>query len=328
MYLLAGDIGGTNTRLVCAESTGSRQAILSEAEYFSADYSSFDHVLEKFLVDTGINEAIGSACFAIAGPVISGVVSVTNLPWVISESDLKNKFSIQNIKLINDFVAIAYGIPKLEDKDFIILQQGSKEGMAAIKNNAVIIGAGTGLGACQLVEQQGSYIAYPGEAGHVSFSPQNRQQSDILNWLWQTQGFVSLESLLSGRGISTIYHYLKTVGKMQEKKTIREQLSVHDPAKVITDNAINNNCQLCKKTVDIFINIYGSAAGNILLHYYPVSHLYIAGGIANKIKSIMRNGKFIDAFNNKGLMQKNMQDITVKLVCQEKIGLYGALSQC
>ena len=328
MYLLAGDIGGTNTRLICVELIGRNKAVKFDADYLSNDFSSFDQLLDKFLIDNAINQSVESACFAVAGPVKSGVVSVTNLPWVISESEIKKKFSINNVKLINDFIAVAYGISQIEEKDMIVLQQGSNEAVASINNNAVVIGAGTGLGACHLVEQQGRYVAYPSEAGHVSFSPQNQQQSDLLKWLWKTQGYVSVENLLSGRGIATIYQYLKTLAKSIENDAIREQIILNDPAKVITDNAISNNCNLCKQTVDMFLNIYGSVASNVLLHYYPVSQLYIAGGIANKIKNIMKDGQFIDAFNNKGLMQKNMQDVSVKLVCQEKTGLYGALSQC
>ena len=328
MYILAGDIGGTNTRLICAELKDGNKTIIGESNYLCADYQSFDQLLKQFHNDTNINHPIESACFSVAGPVKPGVVAVTNLPWVISASDLKDKFSIKSLKLINDFTAIAYGIPQLEEKDLIILQQGSNEGLSAIKNDAVIIGAGTGLGACHLVEQDGDYVVYPSEAGHVNFSPQNYQQVDILNWLWQTQDYVSLENLLSGKGIVTIYHYLKSVEKMKEESSIQKQFKSNDPAKVITENAMNNSCQLCKQTVEMFINIYGSAASNILLHHYPVTQLYIAGGIVNKIKGIMNNGQFIDAFNNKGLMQKNMQNVTVKLICQEKIGLYGALSQC
>lgn len=328
MYILAADVGGTNTRLIFAVLSSNSMTVITKAEYLSANYLSFDRLLQQFLIDSNITKPIESACIAVAGPVKSGMVSVTNLPWVISASELKNKFSIKKIKLINDFTAVAYGIPQLKEKDFIILQSGIQEDLADINNTAVVVGAGTGLGACYLVDHQGDYLVYPSESGHVSFSPQNSQQSDLLNWLWQDHEYVSLEDLLSGRGIATIYQYLKTVKKIRENHAIREQFNTHDPAKVITENAINNNCELCKQTVEVFINIYGSAASNILLHHYPVSHLYIAGGIANKIKSILKNGQFIAAFNNKGLMKKNMQSVSVKLVCRESVGLYGALSLC
>lgn len=328
MYRLAADIGGTNTRLIYAVLNGSEQTVIAEADYISADFLSFDQLLERFISDKSIHQPVDTACFAVAGPVKSDVVAVTNLPWTLSAAHLKAKFSIKKVKLINDFAAVAYGIPQLKDKELVILQQGSGQQLMPGDNNAVIIGAGTGLGACYLVQQQGNYITYPSEAGQASFSPQNRQQADILNWLWQRQAYVSLESLLSGKGMVTIYRYLKTVEKMKEDSAVQQQMLLNDAAKVITENAINNNCRLCQKTVEIFIQIYGSAASNILLHHYPVSQLYIAGGIANKIKSLISNGQFVDAFNHKGIMQKNMQAVTVKLVCQERIGLYGALSQC
>ena len=107
---------------------------------------------------------------------------------------------------------------------------------------------------------------------------------------------------------------------------VAEAMKQSDPASVISHYALMNSDDLCQKTLDCFIDIYGSAASNIALHYYPIGEVYIAGGIAPKIKTRLMEPRFIQAFNNKELMSSNMKKITIKLICQDKAGLYGALS--
>lgn len=100
-----------------------------------------------------------------------------------------------------------------------------------------------------------------------------------------------------------------------------------DPAQVITEYALSSRDALCQKALECFIDIYGAAAGNAALSFYLVEEVYIAGGIATKIKDKLKEQRFRDAFTNKGLMSSNMKKIKIKikLIQQESIGLYGAL---
>lgn len=323
MFVLAGDIGGTNARLICSEVTALGINTIAEVSYLSADYKQFYDVLDQFLTDINLDLTVGSACFAIAGPVETGEVSVTNLPWVISEKVLKNKLNTRHVKLINDFIAVAHGVITLEEKDFLIIQKGED----SFHKDAVVLGAGTGLGASHIVYRNNEYEPLASEAGQVSFSPQSARQCILMSWLWRTNQYISLESILSGQGLSLIYQFLHEVENIPESEEIYSQFSVADPAEVITKGALQGKDELCNKTLQMFINIYGAAASNIILHYYPVSTLYIAGGIAPKIKDKMIDGAFLKSFNNKGLMTSKMKKITIKLVCQEKAGLFGALAQ-
>lgn len=332
MYLLAGDIGGTNSRLIYAEVNSLGKFTLLEKSYLSAEYQTFYDVLERFLSDDEISTPVDGVCLAVAGAVKSGSVSVTNLPWVITEDSLKERLRTPAVKLINDFTAVAYGLLDLGEKDFLTIQSGKTNNkVSRCENNthqgAVIVGAGTGLGACHVINFNGNYMPLSSEAGHAGFAPQNKQQCALMLWLWETEKNISLESLLSGKGLFTIYQFFRDVEGVLESDSISRMLMVSDPAQVITDHALTDKDELCVKTLQMFINIYGAAAGDIVLHYYPVSKLYIGGGIAPKIKYAMLDGEFLKAFLNKGSMSSNMKEIEIKMVCQEKAGLLGALAQ-
>lgn len=325
MKLLAGDIGGTNTRLIYAELNTKGRQIISEKSYASSEYSDFNQVLTTFLHEHNITDTIDAACFAVAGPVMSGIVAVTNLPWVISENELEKTFKIAKVNLINDFIAVVYGIAELKDADTVTLQQGEVKS-SSVKPDAIVIGAGTGLGVAHRIWLNDHYHALSTEAGHAGFAPENTQQCQLLKWLQKTQSHVSLENILSGKGLVTIYNFLRDQEGITESVAVAETMQKNDSSQVVTEYALSENDELCQKTLEFFIDIYGAAAGNAVLQFYPVDEVYIAGGIAPKIKDKLVGQHFIDAFNNKGLMSDNMQKISIKLILQDNIGLYGALS--
>jgi len=91
--LLAGDIGGTNTRLA-AYALGGGQSLaswlhpdpatvlpLAEQVFPSHDHPSLEAIVQDFVATHGLTPT--HAGFGIAGPVVHGRAEVTNLPWVV-----------------------------------------------------------------------------------------------------------------------------------------------------------------------------------------------------------------------------------------------------
>ncbi len=336
MQILAGDIGGTSTRLIAVAINDGKQQIIAEESYPSADYSGLIQAIDRFLSQHTISSPVDAACFAVAGPVKASAAAVTNLPWVISEKELSQHLKTTRVSLVNDFVAAAYGISTLDEDDTLILQQGLASNKTGTPPAAVVIGAGTGLGVSHRVWLDDRYQAFASEAGHAGFAPANSQQNRLLAWLQQQHAHVSLEMLLSGQGLVTIYRFLHEVvglpdtqGLINNKAGSKgdDSLQQADHPRLITEQALSETDDICQQTLNIFIDIYGAAAGNVALHYYPLDELYIAGGIAPKIKTKMSGPRFIQAFLNKGIMSGNMKKITIKLITQDKVGLYGALAR-
>jgi len=171
MFLLAGDVGGTHTRLIYAETHTGAQPVLTEKHYFSAEHSDLISIIETFLAEHHITTAIDAACIAVAGPVESGVASVTNLPWLISEQQLSQLLHTHRVKLVNDFVAAAYGLSELKASEMLVLQAAEVGEGDQLNPDAAIIGAGTGLGAAHLVWLNNHYQVSPSEAGLAVFAP-------------------------------------------------------------------------------------------------------------------------------------------------------------
>ncbi len=324
--LLAGDVGGTNTRLLLTEYAGEVPKVIFENDYASLEYAEFYDVLEKFLQESNYSLPIDAACFGVAGPVKGSEARVTNLPWVIKTKNICDILNTNAVTLINDFVAVSYGVSVLEAKDFINIQCTSQPAGINSHPTSVLIGAGTGLGVACRLWVNGQYQIISSETGHTNFSPATHLQTELLTWLQKTQSYVSLESIVSGRGFVTLYTFLRDVKNIPQSSAIRESINSGVPAKIITDAALTHKDELCEKTLELFIQIYGSAAGNSALNYYPVDEVLIAGGIAPKIKQQINSRLFIDAFNQKGLMTSNMKKMNIKLITQDRVGLYGALS--
>jgi len=326
MTLIAGDVGGTNIRLILVEYAGGVVNVLFEKDYASLDYVDFYEILRKFLQESNCQHPVDAACFGVAGPVKDNEARVTNLPWEIKSKDLCGILNTSKVSLINDFVAVSHGISVLKDQDVISIQSGNQPAAENGHQTSVIIGAGTGLGVACRIWVKDHYHIVSSETGHTDFAPATQLQTELLYWLQKTHAHVSLESLLSGRGFQTIYSFLRDVKDIPESLPIRESIIAGNPAKVITDAALLRDDELCIATVKQFVQIYGSAAGNVALHYYPVDEVLIAGGIAPKIQALIHSPLFIDAFTQKGLMTSNMEKIAIKLITQDRLGLYGALS--
>lgn len=324
MNILAGDIGGTNTRLRFATVINDEVSLIAEKQYASQAYPGLDDVIRLFISEFNLSMPLDSVCMAVAGPVKSSKASVTNLPWEISVEDLRKSLSCDKVCLINDFVAIAHGISQLTSDDVLVIKAGTKSEAHNDNQDAAVVGAGTGLGAAHLLWKDDHYEPLPGEAGHTTFAPTTPLLSRLLSWLQQDLSHVSLEMLLSGRGFLTIYNFIHKKEGIPESREVKQKLKTNDPAKVITDYALNDQDQLCVATLNCFIDIYGAALSDIVLHYYPLKTVYIAGGIAVKIKDELLSHRFIKAFENKGLMTDNMKELAVKLIVNESVGLNGA----
>src|SRR5438270_8926157 len=183
MRIIAGDIGGTKSLLRCVD----EDRVAVEQRFASASYKSFDALLTEFF--TRCEKPVDAACFAVAGPVLENRAEVTNLKWGIDALELAEVFGVRQISLINDFYAIALGVPLLDARDRLSLHEGKRRPREPI----AILGAGTGLGEANVVWSGDQWNVVPGEGGHADFAPQDELQSKLMLWLLEKYGHVSWE---------------------------------------------------------------------------------------------------------------------------------------
>lgn len=309
MPILAADIGGTSTRLRLVHGAET----LDEKDYSSQDYPDLNSILDNFIKANSPVD-LQSACLAVAGPVRDGTARVTNLPWEVHESLISEDFTIPQVRIINDFEAIGYALAILPPDDFYELQAGSPDSVGT----RALIGAGTGLGVAIVTRCGERWQVLPGEGGHVDFAPRTAEQQALLDYLQQQSARVSVEMLLSGPGLERIYEFICTQNGINPG-------SVRRTAASISSTALIGRDPLAVKTLDLFVEIYGAQAGNLALTSLATGGVFIAGGIAPKILSLLKRGRFIEMFSDKPPMSELLHSMPVRVVLNTRSGLLGAV---
>jgi glucokinase len=339
--LLAGDIGGTSTRLRLApiEDWRSHQW---ECTYASQDFPDLAPVVQKFLAELNVSGEVVAACFAVAGPVVNGVAKLQNLAWQLETDRLIKSLNIPNLKLINDFAAVGYGLAHLRRDELHVLQAGEVVDDAP----QAVIGAGTGLGQGYLIPACGKYEVLASEGGHSDFAARTPLEFELVEYLMERDDLdhVSYDRLVSGRGIVNMYRFLRDRStdevspladipeiaeavQQWEQTTVSDRAHLIDPAVLIAKAAQAGTSALARATMQMFVSAYGAEAGNLALKFLPRGGLYIAGGIAAKNLPLLTDGTFMAAFGQKGRMRSLVAQIPVSVVLNSQVGLIGAAAQ-
>ncbi|HXT72447.1 MAG TPA: glucokinase [Candidatus Angelobacter sp.] len=316
--ILAGDVGGTNTRLAFFEQRARKLQNLFEHIYPSHDYASLEDIVAEFLASQKFRP--DAVAIGIAGPVRDGVVRATNLPWVVDARLVATRIGLPSITLLNDLEANAYGIATLAPKDFAVLQRGAP----GATGNCAVISPGTGLGEAALHWCGSHYLPLASEGGHSSFAPRDDLQDELLKHLRAQFGHVSWERLVCGPGLVSIYEFLRDTGRGEEPAWLAAEIKNGDPAPVISQIALAGKSALCEKALDLFVVLLGSEAGNMALKVLATGGVYIGGGIAPKILPKLQTPAFLAVFADKGRMKEMLESMPVRVILNDGTALRGA----
>ena len=316
MNVLAGDIGGTHTRLMSAQtSTG---AYMPSECFVNRNFDSFEAIVAQYLRRHDLSTP-SIAVLAVAAPVNAGDtrVRLTNHHWELNGATLATQFGISETRLLNDFYAIALGVEQLRGKDTRALQVGA----ASAFGNRAVLGAGTGLGhALLLRERSNGYRVVASEAGHADFAPSDAEQVALHRFLAARHGHVSWERVLSGPGLVAAHEFFSGQNP--------NRAGVHAPADAasISRHAMDAPGSLERRVLDLFVRVYGAQAGNFALTTLCSGGLYLAGGIARAILPALEDGSFMRAFLDKGRFAERLQEVPVHVILDENVALRGAIT--
>jgi glucokinase len=316
--ILAGDIGGTNSRLGLFDD---QRKVLYQASKKNAGRSSLQDVVREFLREVHSTGTIDRACFGVAGPVAGGKVTLTNLNWHLEEKSLAAELKIPKVALINDMVAHAEGVELLGPEHLIELNEGNP----VSSGNRAIIAAGTGLGEAGLPwePQLNGYRAMASEGGHADFAPRTDQQIQLLRFLLDKLGSVSWENILSGPGTRHIYDFLISPGQLGSAAALPNP----DPAPAdITVAGMQKSNAAAIAALDLFADIYAAEAGNLALRFLANNGLYIGGGIAMKMLDYLRKPAFLQRFAERGpaKLREMLKEIPIHVINFDLGALFGA----
>jgi glucokinase len=316
--ILAGDIGGTTTRLALFEAEEGTVKPRIESDYPSREYPGLETILTEFLDRN--RHPIAAACFGIAGPVRQDRIETPNLSWVVDAKQLAHHLHRDEVILLNDLEATAHGVLALGEGDFAVLNQGHsvKDG------NRAIIAAGTGLGEAALFWDGKAHRPSASEGGHADFAPRNELEMELLPFLAREFDHVSYERVVSGPGLYRLYRFLRDTRRGEEPEWLAERLAREDPPAVIAAAALEGTSELCRSALDLFVSLYGAEAGNLALKLLATGGVYLGGGIAPKILPKLKEPLFMESFQAKGRYRELLQAIPVRVVLNDRAALLGA----
>lgn len=320
--LLAGDVGGTKTRLGIFPPAAEPSLPLAEATFENARYPDLEAVVREFL--GGVKMPVERACFGVAGPVVPGRrTMITNRHWLIDEGRLSAVLNGAPVLLVNDLAATARAVPALAPGDLHILNEGE----AQPEGHIGVIAPGTGLGEAMLLWDGRGYREYASEGGHADFAPNGAQEGELLRFLAGLYGHVSYDRVCSGRGFPDLYRFLRDVGREEEPRWLQEELAgAEDAVPIIVRAALDERrpCKLAVKTLSLFLAILGAEAGNLALRVMATGGIYLAGGIVPRLVPFLARGDFMEAFRRKGRMSDLVGSMPVQVILNPRVALLGA----
>jgi glucokinase len=315
--ILAGDVGGTKTRLALFAPDGSPRDALQEQRYPSREHGSLDELVLAFMATT--RARVTAAAFGIAGPVVRNRTETTNLPWKIDGDHLGERIGAPT-RLLNDLEATGWGVDVLRSTELLTLQAGHPA-----PGNRALIAAGTGLGEGLLVWNGKQHRPCASEGGHCDFGPRDEVEDELLHWLRAKYHRVSYERILSGPGLADLYRFFTETGRGQEPAEVAQQFaSAPDPAAIVSQTGLDGTCERARMVLDRFALVYGAEAGNLALKALSVDGMYIGGGIAPRIRPILESGGFASAFRDKGRLRPVLEQIPLHLILDDRAALWGA----
>ncbi|GAA4027939.1 glucokinase [Sphingomonas rosea] len=309
--IVAADIGGTHARFALATCEGSTLTLDEPVTLKTADHGSFQLAWQEFgrRVGAPLPDALA---ISFAGPVGGELLKLTNNPWVIRPALIPEKLGVKDYVVVNDFGAVAHAVAAFDGTAYMHLC--GPDGPLPTEGMITILGPGTGLGVAGLLRDGADYRVIETEGGHVDFAPLDALEDRILAELRRSFRRVSVERILSGRGLMNIYEALASIeGRPAE---LRDE-------KLLWGAALDGSDSLAAAALDRFCLTLGAVAGDLALAQ-GASAVAIGGGLGFRLKDHLPRSGFRDRFIAKGRFERRMDGLPVKLITHPQPGLFGA----
>lgn len=304
--VLIGDIGGTNARfsiVLDANSEPTEPQIVQTANFNTIDDAIQAAVLDRSPVRPN------SAVLAVAGPVDSDEIPLTNCPWIVKPRKMFASLGLSDVVVLNDFEAQALAVVALGEEHM------EKIGGDAPEPNAgrVVLGPGTGLGVAGLVHALNHWIPVPGEEGTWISGRARRAISRSFRISRSSRA----ESP-ANRSCPDAAWSMPT-GRWPRRTASRPFTT---PAEV-TAAALAKSDPVAEEALSMFVTCLGRTAGDLALVFMSRGGVFLTGGIAQKILPALKTGEFRAAFEDKAPHSEMMRTMPVYVITHPLAALSG-----
>jgi glucokinase len=298
--VLLADIGGTNSRFALVGPDGRPEHVRIHEHDASPN---LEAAIAHYIEEVGARP--DAAVLAVAGPIDGEEITLTNRGWRFRRGELAKRLGISRLRVMNDFEAIAWAIPRLDPADTRRLG-GPKDSRPGIK---LVLGPGTGLGVAALVPVGKGWQVIASEGGHASFGPQRADETEVFTRLFAEHGHVSAEMVISGPGLARLAHAL-------DPRPVRRT-----PEQVVADAFAGEPAAI--RAAELFVRFLGRFAGGLALTFKARGGVYLAGGVASRLGSLFDAEQFHAAFVAHPPYETLLKDIPCLMMGRTEPGLLG-----
>ena len=319
--ILAGDVGGTHTRLALFEPPELRP--LHHAVFPSDEHDGLAQMACAYLHElgrTGPAAEVSGACFGVAGPVTDGRTVAVNLAWAVDSTELTDALGVGPVQVVNDLEASAWGLTALGADDLAVVVPGD----ADPEGNVALLSPGTGLGEAIIVRGAAGEQVIASEGGHRDFAPRGETQMALYRFLAAQYGHISYERVCSGIGLVNVHDFLRRHEYQPTPDWLAKEMEEDDAAGAISRAGLEGRDELCSRALDMMIAILAAEAGNLALSVLATGGVYLGGGIPPRILPRLTKGGFAQAFTAKGRFDELLDGIPVHVILNDGAALLGA----
>lgn len=304
--IVAVDIGGTHARFALARTEGGRIVLEPETVFRTGEHAGLAAAWQAYAASLD-RPLPARAGIAVAAPVGTPVVRLTNNHWVLRPAAVADELGLEAVTLVNDFAAVAHAVAVCGPEHLVRLCGPD----TALPDEGVIsvVGPGTGLGVAILHRDQGGDRVIATEGGHIDFAPLDAFEDRLLGQIRAKHRRVSVERVVSGPGLAAIASTLGMAERPDDSTLWRLALEGGDP--------------IAAEALERFCRSLGSVAGDLALAH-GASCVVIAGGLGLRLAATLPRSDFAERFAAKGRFADYLRALPVKLITHPQPGLLGA----
>jgi glucokinase len=315
--LVAGEIGPQESRLALCGLDMGRPVVVVEETMHNDRFVGFGPMVHRFLTKHRPPQIRGAA-FVVGGSVRDGVSLAANLPWPVEAGAVGSEVGIERVSLLNDVEATAQALPTLGQEDLLVVSRGD----VGEPGNQAVLSAGGCPGMSGLYWNGTEHRTFVSEGGHADFAPNDESEMRLALALSAQAARVTLELLLSTAGLGLVYRHLRSASGADEPEELTVAFRKGDASMMAA--LVASSDPVCRKTVETFLALFGSAAGNLALTFRAIGGIYLTGDIVLALGAELTSGAFSSAFSKKAPMQQLLGKIPVHAIMNPRAALLGA----
>lgn len=317
--IISADLRQNKTLMGLYEAENGRVVLKEESEYDTSVFGSFSDLVNKFVSDHNIKEVCRISA-AVPGPVIGGKSAPQRLPWKLDAEEIKKATHADNIFLINDLEASAFGLGNVREQDVISIYESGNYN----PGNVAILAPGAGLGEAGLFWDGSSLRPFATEGGHCEFSPRTADEVEFYQFLNKIYGIVSWESVLSTSGLFNVYRFMRDIKRQRQPEWLTAEIESGNFTQAIINGAREKKDRICTMTIDTFMNFLAREANSLVLKLKATGGLILTGELPTLMEEFLNRDQFYKNFIVSDKMEAVLKDIPIYLVKDKKSILNGA----